>query len=482
MRTTTFIAVAAGLLSTCTDAIQLQRRTDGPGKVVGLDVVRKQVDNPLARDKLRKLRRRSKTVASTLDNEETLYFANGTLGTPPQELRFHIDTGSSDLWVNTASSTLCSKQGSPCKAAGTYSANSSSTYRFVSNYFNISYVDGSGASGDYVTDIFTIGGTKLDQLQFGIGYVSSSAEGVLGIGYEINEAQVGRTGKLAYNNLPSQMVADGLINSNAYSLWLNDLDASTGSILFGGVDTAKYDGQLATLPIQKESGYYAEFLIVLTEVTLGDSVIAKNQALAVLLDSGSSLTYLPDAIAEAIYELVNAKYDPSAGAAYVPCSLASNSSALKFTFTSPTIQVTMDELVIPVTSTNGRQLTFTDGSAACLFGIAPAGKGTSVLGDTFIRSAYIVYDLANNEISLAQTKFNTTSSNVVEITTGTAAVPDAILVPNAASASSGITGGDIGGAVTLGSGSTSKNAGAMLAPLTLAYGMAALGAGLYDAM
>ncbi|ESZ94988.1 hypothetical protein SBOR_4608 [Sclerotinia borealis F-4128] len=481
MRTTTFVAAAVGLLSTCTDAIQLQRRTDGPARVVGLDVVRKQVDNPIARDKLRKLRRRSKTVTATLDNEETLYFANGTLGTPAQQLRLHIDTGSSDLWVNSASSTLCTGNGSPCKAAGTYTANSSSTYAFVSSDFNISYVDGSGAAGDYVTDTFTLGGTRLDKLQFGIGYTSSSSQGILGIGYKINEVQVGRAGKSAYNNLPAQMVADGLINSNAFSLWLNDLDASTGSILFGGVDTAQYHGQLETLPIQKESGYYAEFLITLTEITFGDTVIAKDQALAVLLDSGSSLTYLPDAMTEAIYEMVDAQYDSSDGAAYVSCSLASNTSALNFTFTSPTIQVTMDELVIPVTSTDGRQLTFTDGTPACLFGIAPAGDSTSVLGDTFIRSAYIVYDLANNEISLAQTNFNATSTSVVEITTGTTSVPGAILVANAATASSGSSGGDISGTVSLASGSKSKNA-ATQTPPPMAFGMAVLGAGIYYAM
>ncbi|KAJ8068818.1 hypothetical protein OCU04_002511 [Sclerotinia nivalis] len=481
MRTTTFIATAVGLLSACTNAIQLQKRTDGPARVVALDMVRKQVDNPLARDKLRKLRR-SKTVTATLDNEETLYFVNGTLGTPAQNLRLHIDTGSSDLWVNTATSTLCSERRSSCKAAGTYSANSSSTYAYVASDFNISYVDGSGASGDYVTDTFTIGSTTLDKLQFGIGYTSSSPEGILGIGYEINEVQVGRARKSAYKNLPAQMVADGLINSNAFSLWLNDLDASTGSILFGGVDTARYHGQLETLPIQKESGYYAEFLITLTEVMLGDLVIAKDQALAVLLDSGSSLTYLPDAMAEAIFEQVDAQYDYSEGAAYVPCSLASNSSALNFTFTSPTIQVTMDELVIPVTSSNGQQLRFTDGTAACLFGIAPAGESTAVLGDTFIRSAYIVYDLANNEISLAQTNFNATATSVVEITTGTSAVPDAALVSNAATASSDSSGAVISGSVTLNSGSKSKNAGALQTPPPLAYGMVALGAGLFYAM
>lgn len=385
------------------------------------------------------------------------------------------------MWVNTASSTLCSTKGSPCKLAGTYNANSSSTYAFVSSDFNISYVDGSGAAGDYVTDTFTLGDTKLDKLQFGIGYSSSSAQGILGIGYEVNEVQVGRAGKSAYNNLPAQMVADGLINSNAFSLWLNDLDSSTGSILFGGVDTAQYHGQLETLPIQKESGYYAEFLITLTEVTLGDTVIAKNQALAVLLDSGSSLTYLPDAMAEAIYEIVHAQYDSSKRAAYVPCSLASNTSALNFTFTSPTIQIRMDELVIPVTSTDGRQLTFTDGTAACLFGIAPAGESTSVLGDTFIRSAYIVYDLDNNEISLAQTNFNATSTSIEEITTGSSAVPDASAVKSPTTASLGVSGGGITGTVTLGAGSK-KNAAPMQTTPPLAYGMAVLGAGLFYAM
>jgi len=343
-------------------------------------------------------------------------------------------------------------------------------------------VDGSGASGDYVTDTFSIGSTSLASLQFGVGYTSSSGEGILGIGYAINEVQVGRAGKAAYNNLPAQMVADGLIKSNAYSLWLNDLDASTGDILFGGVDTAKYTGSLQTLPVQKEQGQFAEFLITLTGISLGDTVIAANQAQAVLLDTGSSLTYLPDAMTEAIYEQVNAQYDSSEGAAYVPCSLATNSSTLDFTFTTPTIKVDMSELVIPVTSSNGRQVTFSDGTPACLFGIAPAGSSTSVLGDTFIRSAYLVYDLTNNEISIAQTTFNTTNSNVVEIGTGTASVPDATAVANAATASTGVDDSTITGSVTLGLGSKSSGA-AQPTPPPMRLAMVAVGAGLvYAAM
>jgi Eukaryotic aspartyl protease len=342
-------------------------------------------------------------------------------------------------------------------------------------------VDGSGASGDYVTDTFSIGGTTLDKLQFGIGYTSSSSEGILGIGYQINEVQVGRAGKAAYNNLPAQLVADGVIQSNAFSLWLNDLDASTGSILFGGVDTAKYHGSLETLPIQQESGYFAEFLITLTEVTLGNTVIAKNQAQAVLLDSGSSLTYLPDAMTEAIYEQVSAQYSSSDGAAFVPCSLADNTTTLNFTFSSPTISIPMNELVLPATTTNGRPLVEADGTKVCLFGIAPAGSTTAVLGDTFIRSAYLVYDLANNEISIAQTTFNTSASNVVEITSGSSAVPDATFVANSVSASADAGSNNVGNSASLGT-STSKAAAQKTAAPIHFGAMAAVGAGMFYAV
>lgn len=373
-------------------------------------------------------------MKSTLDNEETLYFINATLGTPAQSLRLHIDTGSSDLWVNTPSSSYCSSSKTPCAFAGTYSANSSSTYSYVGSWFNISYVDGSGASGDYVEDTIHVGGTSLTDFQFGIGYKSSSGQGILGIGYTANEVQVGRAGLSPYENLPAKMASAGKINSNAYSLWLNDLDANTGSILFGGVDTDQFEGKLATLPIQPEGSMYAEFLITLTSLHMGDDAVATNQALPVLLDSGSSLTYLPDAMVQTIYEKVSAQYDSSEGAAYVPCSKANSNITFKFNFTEPVISVDMNELVLDLVTGSGGRPTFSDGTAACLFGIAPSGTSTNVLGDTFLRSAYVVYDLANNEISIAQTKFNSTTSNIVEIGTGSKAVPSATSVANAVSA------------------------------------------------
>jgi hypothetical protein len=379
-----------------------------------------------------------------MEEQETMYLTNATIGTPPQPMRLHLDTGSSDLWVNTPSSRKCLSHTDPCRLSGTYAANSSSTSEYIGSHFNISYVDGSTAEGDYVSDTVTIGSQRMDRLQFGIGYSSSSAQGILGIGYEINEVQVGRARMEAYRNLPSKMVEDGLVQSRSYSLWLNDLYANRGSILFGGVDSGKYEGQLQTLPIQSETGIYAEFMVTLTGVKLGNKTMGDNDmALAVLLDSGSSLTYLPDDIVQEIYTAVGAHWTSDELGAYVPCSLADERMNLTFHFSSPRIAVAMNELVLDLVTDEGKRPTFANGVTACLFGVAPAGQNTNVLGDTFLRSAYVVYDMDRNQISLAQTRFNSTVSKVREITAGpngTNGVPGATLVTNSVTATSGLVG------------------------------------------
>lgn len=389
------------------------------------DIQRRQIKNPAAHDLLR---RQPKTVQQTLDNLETLYFANASIGTPPQKFRLHIDTGSSDLWVNADNSSLCSNPNSGCGISGTYDPNASSTYEFVNSDFNISYVDGSGAIGFYARDVFHFGGQSIDGLQFGVGLESSSPEGILGIGYTINEVQVNRFMDDPYPNLPQLLVDNKLINSNAYSLWLNDLDASTGSILFGGVDTAKFQGQLQTLPIiPQANGQYSEFIIALTALGQNgdEGAIIRDADIPVLLDSGSSLMYLPDEITKELYSAYGARYSGSQGAAFVDCNTGSADGTLDFTFSGVTIRVPTDELIITVGTENGSPL--------CILGIGPAGDSVAVLGDTFLRSAYVVYDLANNEISLAQTRFNATQSDVQEITTGRDAVPDAVMVTGAVS-------------------------------------------------
>ncbi|PHH71005.1 hypothetical protein CDD82_6798 [Ophiocordyceps australis] len=447
MKLTTILVSYVSVLFGVDALLSLKKRGDEQPRVLSLDFERNPRHNVLKHDRLR---RRSATVNATMENMETLYFVNITLGTPPQQLRVHLDTGSSDLWVNTPRSNLCKRNPSPCDFAGTYYAKNSSSYKLVGNHFNISYVDGSGATGDYATDRLVVAGQDVPDLQFGIGYQSSSSENVLGIGYPANEVQAELTGKGEYENLPAKLSADGTISSNSYSLWLNDVEADAGSILFGGVDSARYQGDLVSLPIQPVQGRYHEFFVTMTGFELGNKSVRDNMALAVLLDSGSSLTYLPDDLTQELYQLVGADFQEDSGIAYVPCSLRNGTARQKlgfdmdsmtFRFSDPAvIRVPMKEMVLDPVGLTGRRPTFGNGEPACYFGIAPTGNAASVLGDTFMRSAYVVYDLENNEISLAQTRFNATASTIREIGSDNGAVPAAVAATNPVNATSGLPG------------------------------------------
>lgn len=86
----------------------------------------------------------------------------------------HIDTGSSDLWVNTPDSRICSSSSDPCGQSGTFNPKKSKTLKRVSSDFNITYADGTGASGDYVTDTIKVGGVTLKKFQFATGLKSTS--------------------------------------------------------------------------------------------------------------------------------------------------------------------------------------------------------------------------------------------------------------------------------------------------------------------
>ncbi|KAK7213618.1 hypothetical protein V2G26_020796 [Clonostachys chloroleuca] len=421
--------VSFGALAATAGALELVARDDGSPRVVGFPMERKSIQDRVEHDNQR-LSRRSKTLDLQLDNQLSLYTINITVGTPEQSVMVDIDTGSSDLWFNTPKSRLCQNRADPCSEMGTYTANSSSSYNYVSGIFNITYSGGNGASGDYATDNVKIGGQTINNLQFGIGYHSSSQENILGIGYKSNEAAVAHGHTQPYDNLPAKMVSDGLINSNAYSIWLDDLNATTGRLLFGGVDQAHYLGSLVTLPILQEDNMYAEFFVQMTGIDWnGSSVTDVNTTLSVLLDSGTSLMYLPDDIVEVLYNSVDASYDTSQGVALVDCNMASTNKNLTLHFgSSLKIDVPVSELVLDTMSSDQDSTSGSSHSqvSACLFGVAPAGDSAAVLGDTFMRSAYVVFDLDNNEISMAQSNFNAGNKEIImEIGKGKGSVQSA---------------------------------------------------------
>ncbi len=203
---------------------------------------------------------------------------------------------------------------------------------------------------------------------------------------------------------------------------------STGTVLFGGYDTDKYSGQLMILQIypDAQSGTISSMTVAWSSLAVTDSsgttqLSASEFPLPAVLDSGTTLTVIPSDMFSQLATYFGVVNDPTYGT-LVQCSIGSASGSLDYGFGGtggPVIQVSFAELAIPLFDNQGNPLTFQDGSAACAFGLSPATQGEPVLlGDTFLRSAYVVYDLDAQQIGLAQTVFNATSSNVVEISSG----------------------------------------------------------------
>jgi hypothetical protein len=358
-------------------------------------------------------------VLSTLVNEEVqasaqlFYYLNITVGTPPQKLAVQIDTGSSDLWVLAPDADACQQiTGVDGCNWGTFDPKTSSTFQEIQNgTFSISYADGTQISGDYVSDVVGFGGNvTVKQQTMGLAYsTSGDTYGLMGVGFDANEANASYGGP-TYPNIVDELKSQGYINAMAYSLWLDDLEASTGSILFGGVDRSKYLGDLIGLPIQPDvsTDNLTSFTVSLTSVSFTDSkatfpLHADGMALPALLDSGTSLTYLPDDLANSILSGVGAAFDNGTQANLAPCSLNQSDAHLTFGFGGPggpLINVSLSEFVSdPYVLDDGSVYTV-DGAPVCMFGLMAGGDNTSTtLGDTFLRSAYVVYDLDNLQVS-----------------------------------------------------------------------------------
>ncbi|MCJ1394672.1 hypothetical protein MMC18_007552 [Xylographa bjoerkii] len=397
-------------------------------RVLGLDIQRQS--HPI--EKLRKRGHTDMPLYPT--NNAWIYVANVSIGTPPQTVSIQIDTGSSDFWVNTPNSNQCTSGPFGCPF-GTYSANASSTYQYVNSLLFDSYLAGTNVSGDFATDVLSFAGATLKNLTMGIAYESFDLVNIWGIGQPNNEGFA--KGLQQYPNSPFQMVQNGLIQSPTYSLWMNSPNATAGSLLFGGVDTSKYQGQLATLPVEKNSsGLYDYFRVNLSSISLNGSPVSTNASefpQTAVLDTGNPLTIVPDDTFQNIVAELNLTNMVMNGLAYTPCSLASSAVIFTFQFAGVNISVPISSLV---TAPNALALqAYTGGNfkvpdpGMCVLMIVPMALTRStyiVLGDSFLENAYVVHDLANSLISLAPTNFNPANSNVVEIPAGTGGVAAAL--------------------------------------------------------
>lgn len=325
-----------------------------------------------------------------------IYTSTIYLGSNNQQILVQVDTGSSDLSV-PAPNVKCVRNAA-CTEGGTFNSSSSSTFKDLNAHYELRYLDGTSSRGDYGTDSLSFQSDGLygvKDLQFGIANESANYLPVLGIGFKSLEVTGNSTPK--YDNLPISLKNQGYINKVAYLVFLNDLNAKTGHILFGAYDRAKIEGDLVPLPITASDRLNVD----LNSITYNGQDIDIN--FSVTLDTGASvITLLPKSF-EALGKALNGtqKTDRFYGKHYIFDCDAFNGQSLLFNFDGVSIAVPFDDLL--------KQNS--DGSCTLLI---LEGEHISSLGDNFLRHAYLLYDLEDRTISMSKVKF-TKDSEIVPV-------------------------------------------------------------------
>lgn len=339
---------------------------------------------------------------------------------------------------------------------------SSSSYS-LSYDFSDRYFDGSYAYGTFFNDTIALGNVSLDDFTLGLVNDTDRYIGILGLGY--NDTK--------YPTFTDRLLSEGQINSKTYSIWVDDSDASSGSILFGAIDTTKFEGSLSRV-----SSIYSGYQMLMAISSINATTEDSDGPITVTYDADAddsyygssstspssssspgdylfsaafyptdSLSVLPDDVASQFWEIAGAYYDSSTEMALIGCN-AGDDASTNFTFrlgtgtNGPNITAALDDLIVPVTDVDFATYSSSYFSSlddgVCLFGVQNRSIFSSSqysytsdysLGSGILRRTYSVFDFVNDEIAIAPVKFGATgTSNVVAFATYGSTAPSSTML------------------------------------------------------
>ncbi|RYO73890.1 hypothetical protein DL766_009248 [Monosporascus sp. MC13-8B] len=313
------------------------------------------------------------------------YFSEISIGTPPQDFKVILDTGSSNLWVPS------SKCGSiACYLHNKYDSSASSTYKANGSDFEIRY--GSGSLSGFVSqDEVTIGDITVTGQDFaeatsepGLAFAFGRFDGIMGLGFD----------RLSVNGIVPpfyNMVNQKKIDDAVFAFYLSGESGGDDSeITFGGVDDSHYTGKITEIPLRRKAYWEVD----LDSISFGNET-AEFDNTGVILDTGTSLIALPSDLAELLNKEIGAKKSYN-GQYTVECSARDKLPDITFTLSGYDFAISSYDYILEV-----------QGSCISTFmGMdfpAPVGP-LAILGDAFLRKWYSIYDLGKGTVGLAKAK------------------------------------------------------------------------------
>ncbi|EGN93043.1 hypothetical protein SERLA73DRAFT_64735, partial [Serpula lacrymans var. lacrymans S7.3] len=322
------------------------------------------------------------------DVHDLIYIANVTLGGIAYPVQ--LDTGSSDLWIQGPSTPLPNAN----DTSQTYNV----TYGIGWAYGNVAYAPVEFAGISVPNQAF------LDVSSAQNPALSYNAVGILGLGFDslsTVDALVNSTGASTGRSLLHNLFQDNPQEPNyiAFSLQssVDSADNIPGVFSIAQYANVTSANKLSTWPVTSPSRWNVllDSFIVGTQtysVSTGVKGAPSNQAV-VLLDSGTSYTYAPTEVCQAIYgNISGAQYNSGLGQWVVPCD-AEIDMALQF-----------NNQIYPIHPLDVSPASLSDPST-CVGSFVPqsvsvgAGQFDWLLGDNFLRSVYALYDFGDFDSS-----------------------------------------------------------------------------------
>ncbi|KAM7190214.1 putative aspartic protease [Naviculisporaceae sp. PSN 640] len=397
-----------------------------------------------------------------------VFVVNATVGTPPQPFSLLLSPSSPHTWVPQDDITPCSNNfdllsgftssdgssGSAC-GWGAFTRSASSTNGKVDQVFVnfvVGYTDTINVSGENMTDTLTVGDVKVED--FSLGIVSSVSNnqyiGMLGLGND-GATLYPRASSRYRPNLIDNLFSSGQIATQAYSIWLDNPEGTSGALLLGAIDKSRYQGDLTRLKtIQPYDIWPSAFAVSLNGVEVSGGKEAfkyEGDPVVVTVNPAESYSYLPDALADSIFAATGATWDDTLKLATIPCDAASKTSSLSKTALKlqlqgpdgPVLDVRIGDLVVPQVVTRWEIAWNSQDSLSkntCIFGIQKKTfLGTSNsnpefnLGSSLLRRTYMVFDNVNKDIAVAPVSASAKSAaaNIVEFSAAGARIPSSKL-------------------------------------------------------
>ncbi|KAG8911624.1 Vacuolar protease A, partial [Tulasnella sp. 408] len=170
------------------------------------------------------------------------YYADITIGSPPQSFKVVLDTGSANLWVPSKSCRSIA-----CFLHTKYDHGASSTYRKNGTEFKIGY--GTGSMEGFVSqDTMAIGDLTIKNQLFaeatkepGLTFAFAKFDGILGLAYDT--ISVNRITPPFY-----EMVNHKLLDEPLFTFRLGESEEDGGEAVFGGIDDSHYTGKITYIP------------------------------------------------------------------------------------------------------------------------------------------------------------------------------------------------------------------------------------------